>query len=302
MYGLMRGATISGTTSDHAYSFWQLCNDLRTMNEGGQWYKDLIRGTKAKGDCYKHTTNDLLEAIKVMKTDEGFGRVVRLMMLVPVAQMGLEMHHSVHEMASVIGLNDMVNWRVGYYDTLFMTLEELKKLEDKYMKQWSKKGTNPEFSKQDIILNKSSKLSAVENFIKAKLQKRTDNTYHGYFVTMDTHLVYFPSRESALGGVVMETPMEILDHKKSALVSNKRFSRLNNRITDKGNNFITDMGITQEYIEMFLLKEKIGDKKFADKKFEKIVHKAKLKQKQGKIINENVRIWERYKKALKIEK
>jgi len=306
VYGLMRGATISGTTSDHAYSFWQLCADVRNVGEDSHMYNYLTRGVATDYSWGAHTAENLKTALKTMKNDVGFGRILRLMMLVPVSQMGIEMHHSVHEMASVIGLNDMINWRVGHYDTLFMTLDELKKLEEKYMKWWREKHTKKTYDDWGRVLKASDKEREVENIIKKMLQTATDLTCHGYFMTIDPHFNSIRNEEWA--GVIMENKTEVSKQKKGAIVSQERFETLNSLIKSKEKKYVTNEGITKEYIKQSLIsdhkmKQKDGEQLMASESINSV--NAAMKRARTKydvppvdyVQYINSSIWERYNKA-----
>jgi len=314
LYGLVRGATISGTTSDHAYSFWQLCDDIRTMNiaEAGETYSILTRGSTkmslGAGVWANHRAYELNEAFAIMQTDDGFARVLRMMMLVPVGQMGVEMHHSVHEMASVIGLNDMINWSVGYYDTLFMTLKELKTLEEKYLAKYRKLAKTPGTGFSKTQLKSTGNLESVENAIKVLLQETTKKVFHGYFVTVDPYVVKTDPKE--WGGVVMKETQHISVHKDAALLDQETMKTLNAKVNARK---IEKTGINKQYIEQEMFK---GPLKFTSDKEPKMVHDVNTLYKELKsgpsiehydykrnlqtpetITKANVVLWERYKSA-----
>lgn len=304
VYGLMRGATISGTTSDHAYSFWQLCNDIKLLNTSSNDYKDITAGETRSSHWNKHTTEELQAAVATIKTDKGFAQIVRMMMLVPITQMGLEMHHSVHEMASVVGLNDIINWSAGYYDTMFMTLRELKVLEAQYLAKW--KGES--IPKDTSIPRDSSKLGQIEAQIKAKLTAATNKVCHGYFVTLDPHLfATLPTpvtlNDSDWGGVVMEGS-EIVLHKKNALVDQKILARFNQAIiSDISKTLITDKGITKAFIEQHRLGGNTAPAVTIT-----TTRGIKIGQRPSsynapaitKIVNDGKAIWQRYRRACEV--
>lgn len=233
LYGLVRGATISGTTSDHAYSFFQLCHDVSIMDKQDARYGILTHGSTkpalGSGAWANQSTKQLEDAFAVMHTDEGFGRIIRMMMLIPVVQMGIEMHHSVHEMACVIGLNDMINWRVGYYDTLFMTLQELRRLENSVLAKMRQQAGIKQSTFTDPKLDNAGALATVENEIKKVLQETTKSVFHGYFVTADPYTVTLNSGD--WGGVVMKSSRHSQVHKQNAVVGQTRMSNFNRQVT-----------------------------------------------------------------------
>lgn len=310
LYGLVRGATISGTTSDHAYSFWQLCDDIRTMNkaEAGEIYAILTRGSTkiALGaDAWaNHSTNTLKAAFDTMQTEDGFARVLRMMMLVPVGQMGVEMHHSVHEMASVIGLNDMINWRVGYYDTLFMTLKELKALEEKYLAKYRKLAKTPGTGFSKPQLKNTGNLESVENAIKALLQETTKKVFHGFFVTQDPFVVDIDAGD--WGGVVMKETRHSSAHRDAALLDQGTMKALNAKVKARQ---IGATGINKQYIQeemlakgslKFVLGEKPKPVSDVDTLYEELLGRAnriqykKELQTSVAIKNGNKLLWQRY--------
>ena len=310
LYGLVRGATISGTTSDHAYSFWQLCDDIRTMNkaEAGDTYAILTQGSTkmalGAGAWANHRTDTLEAAFDTMQTEDGFARVLRMMMLVPVGQMGVEMHHSVHEMASVIGLNDMTNWRVGYYDTLFMTLKELKALEEKYLAKYRKLAKTPGAGFSKPQLKNTGNLESVENAIKTLLQETTKKVFHGFFVTLDPFVVDIAAGD--WGGVVMKETRHSSAHRDAALLDQETMKALNARVKARK---IGATGISRQYVQEELLAK--GLLKFAldekpkmvpdvDTLYEELLGRAnciqykKELQTSVAIINTNKVLWQRY--------
>jgi len=310
LYGLVRGATISGTTSDHAYSFWQLCDDIRTMNkaEAGDTYAILTQGSTkmalGAGAWANHRTDTLEAAFDTMQTEDGFARVLRMMMLVPVGQMGVEMHHSVHEMASVIGLNDMTNWRVGYYDTLFMTLKELKALEEKYLAKYRKLAKTPGAGFSKPQLKNTGNLESVENAIKTLLQETTKKVFHGFFVTLDPFVVDIAAGD--WGGVVMKETRHSSAHRDAALLDQETMKALNARVKARK---IGATGISRQYVQeemlakgllKFALDEKPKMVPDVDTLYEELLGRAnciqykKELQTSVAIINTNKVLWQRY--------
>ena len=310
LYGLVRGATISGTTSDHAYSFWQLCDDIRTMNkaEAGDTYAILTQGSTkmalGAGAWANHRTDTLEAAFDTMQTEDGFARVLRMMMLVPVGQMGVEMHHSVHEMASVIGLNDMTNWRVGYYDTLFMTLKELKALEEKYLAKYRKLAKTPGAGFSKPQLKNTGNLECVENAIKTLLQETTKKVFHGFFVTLDPFVVDIAAGD--WGGVVMKETRHSSAHRDAALLDQETMKALNARVKARK---IGATGISRQYVQeemlakgllKFALDEKPKMVPDVDTLYEELLGRAnciqykKELQTSVAIINTNKVLWQRY--------
>lgn len=291
IYGLVRGATISGTTSDHAYSFFQLCNDVRIMPDNCEEEAYLIKGVNRRTTWSEHTTETLQAALKAMKTDEGFGRIVRLTMLIPIIQMGIEMHHSVHEMASVIGLNFLINWQVGYYDTLFMTLGELRSLEGARMRS----GPSPN-------LQDAAKIEKVETKIKTILKEATQKTCPGYFVTLDPHLVTL--RDNDWGGVVMTKSSEKVAHQRNSIIEKEVFTELNKSINaisyasvTSGEGISPSKGITKSYIEQHLLKKSLGSIR-TQNSIGQLGAGAPTEQ---QIKAKNQRLWTAYKTACKVK-
>ena len=310
LYGLVRGATISGTTSDHAYSFWQLCDDIRTMNkaEAGDTYAILTQGSTkmalGAGAWANHRTDTLEAAFDTMQTEDGFARVLRMMMLVPVGQMGVEMHHSVHEMASVIGLNDMTNWRVGYYDTLFMTLKELKALEEKYLAKYRKLAKTPGAGFSKPQLKNTGNLESVENAIKTLLQETTKKVFHGFFVTLDPFVVDIAAGD--WGGVVMKETRHSSAHRDAALLDQETMKALNARVKARK---IGATGISRQYVQeemlakgllKFALDEKPKMVPDVDTLYEELLGRAnciqykKELQTSVAIVNTNKVLWQRY--------
>jgi len=246
MFGLIRGATISGTTSDHAYSLWQLIYYARYVlaqdsEATSKIKKKITIGYKgSSGGRFSHTTDELKKAIKVIESDTGFGRIVQMMMLVPVAQMGVEMHHSVHEMASVLGLNDQIEWHVGYYDTLYTTLEAKDKMDrgrpEVYDKKREKTGMGKSALRQPMADMDPGKLKEVEGGVIKILNKYTDSVYHGYFVTTDTRLVAGEKPDGWGGAVVEKMKLkEKKDHRAKSKVSKAMFDQLKKHMSNKNN-------------------------------------------------------------------
>jgi hypothetical protein len=314
LYGLVRGATISGTTSDHAYSFWQLCDDIRTMNatDAHKTHAILTRSCSSMGIAVRpyswanHSAHELKEAFATMQTDDGFARVLRMMLLVPVGQMGVEMHHSVHEMASVIGLNDMINWRVGYYDTLFMTLEELKALEERYLAKYRKLAKTPGAGFSKTVLKNTGNLKKVENDIKSLLEKTTKKVLHGFFVTLDPYVVDIAAGD--WGGVIMKEKTHSSGHVASALLDQETMKALNDRVKAGK---ISAKGIDKPYVQEMLAK---GPLKFAlgektkmvpdvNTLYKELIGRAEIIQYKKElqtpeaIIQANKALWERYMRA-----
>ncbi|MBU2452404.1 MAG: hypothetical protein KJ668_03725, partial [Proteobacteria bacterium] len=237
VYGLVRGATISGTTSDHAYSFFQICSSISTLSESSPEYRMLTISSDIKrqpGQWHIPSTDELTAALQNMRNedggDSGFGRMVRFMMLIPIIQMGIEMHHSLHEMASVIGLNDLINWSIGHYDTLYMTTKELKELEEKYLAQWNKSAKgSPGLLKSTPMKLPQNKLTNVETDIKKILQETTDKVSHGYFKTQDPFVLSKIEEENEVGACIAET-REIAKHKEMALLDQDLIKKLNEAV------------------------------------------------------------------------
>lgn len=319
LYGLIRGATISGTTSDHAYSFWQLCHELRKVQPSTNDYKYLTKGldsVKAKASMFGHTKEDLEAALGSIQSDEGFGRLVRLMMLVPLTQMGIEMHHSVHEMASVIGLNFIINWRVGHYDSIFVSWKDLKKLEAQTSAHWQKHGKKKkvkekekppdpnkrEFAGLKLDLKVQRKMDTVENKIKYALAEHDKQVLHGYFVTLDPHLVYV--EDDDLGGFIVENTTEKNTHRESSYWTFEKYQEFLNKIKTK-DGYITGAGINEDFIRNEVFK-KLGAAKISNDK-KPISTVMTLKNKMGmdyksKLSNKTVqdrtyKIWKAYRSA-----
>jgi len=300
IYGLHRGATISGTTSDHAYSFWQLCEDLHSIEgEQSKRYKLLTNGVDRGKLWNEHSSETLSKALKTMQTHEGFWRVVRLMMLVPIVQMGIELHHSVHEMACVVGLNDLIDWRVGYYDTLYTTFKERKKQIERY-----EKGTKTGAVKPTKPIEAAKTLGKVDESIKSLLLKYSKRTCHGYFVTLDPHLVSV--KDYRWGGVIVDKPNELAQHRQSAIVDVSRVRELNDMVY--WDRITTDKGITKETLIRFFGTKVIGpleDVKEIEVNDPKMTERGKVGLRIGgyktpkieEIKRRNINIWVRYKKS-----
>lgn len=90
LYGLPRGATISGTTTDHMFTIFDVLAHLEgRRRESGM--ADLLRL------MYKY---------------------MPYMVLTPLVQMVSQFHHALLETCAALSLNDLISYHVGYYKTI----------------------------------------------------------------------------------------------------------------------------------------------------------------------------------------
>jgi len=100
LYGLPRGATISGTTTDHQFAIYEILTRVESIGTGDNVRRNVENAVHMKG---------LAERIQMF---------LPYIHLIPVIQMGAQMHHSVCEMGTALSLNDFIDYHVGYYTTL----------------------------------------------------------------------------------------------------------------------------------------------------------------------------------------
>jgi hypothetical protein len=100
LYGLPRGATISGTTTDHQFAIYETLTHIETLGTNSNISSGVKGAMEAKG---------LAQRIQ---------QLLPYLHLVPVIQMGSQMHHSLCEMGTALSLNDFIEYHVGYYTTL----------------------------------------------------------------------------------------------------------------------------------------------------------------------------------------
>jgi len=97
-FGLPEGADISGTTSDHLFGIY---HTLFLMEQG----RPAPRSIKFSGGSYPAD----LQQINERKP---------LIILLPLAQMVREYHHALLETAAALSLNDMTDYKIGFYSSL----------------------------------------------------------------------------------------------------------------------------------------------------------------------------------------
>lgn len=293
IFGLVRGATISGTTSDHLYTFWQLLHSVKEAAQDTTRKAILTRPVK-KGAIEIYKKKDMESALSAITTDVGWSRIVGLMQLVPVIQMGIEMHHSVHEMASVLGLNDLLKYKIGYYESLMTHLKV------------AKSSMSSTYSDVSAGMAKT-KLATVEAAVKRILSTCQKNATRGYFKTIDPTLVEVVDK--AWGGCILEdtdAPKLKKTHATNASVNENLIKGLEKDIVQKR---ITNQGITEDYLNkkgyfQSITRKEMGN--IAIKKNNNPGEKYAIISKKGnnilikeqsvkKIASENAKLWSRYK-------
>ena len=98
LYGLPEGADISGTTSDHLFGIY---HTMYLMEQG----RSAPRSIKFPSGSYPAD----LQQINERKP---------LIILLPLAQMVREYHHALLETAAALSLNDMIDYKIGFYSSL----------------------------------------------------------------------------------------------------------------------------------------------------------------------------------------
>lgn len=96
LYGLPPGATISGTTTDHMFTIYEVLTYIEQQIKPSNPNK-----------------NPRLEGVA-----RRIQQFLPYLHIVPVIQMGSQMHHSIAEMGTALSLNDFISYRVGYYKSL----------------------------------------------------------------------------------------------------------------------------------------------------------------------------------------
>ncbi len=91
LFGLPEGADISGTTTDHAYGIFYCLYSLEQ---------------KAKAGSIPQSTVDRVN------------KRLPLVLLTPLIQMIAEYHHSMLESATALSLNDLIDYKIGFYTSL----------------------------------------------------------------------------------------------------------------------------------------------------------------------------------------
>lgn len=100
LYGLPRGAAISGTTADHMFGIHEIMQYCETKNS------EKIDNTEL---------GKIAEKMKLYKP---------FLYLVPLIQMVPQMHHSLAETAVALSLNGFIEYHVGYYTSLLISNEK----------------------------------------------------------------------------------------------------------------------------------------------------------------------------------
>ncbi len=238
-HGMVRGATISGTTSDHMYAVFSLLNLVRNIvgDQRASYIPRLLSRKRAPyGAAFDDSLHSALEVIGD-RTGNGYERVARMMSMIPIMQMGLELHHSVHEMGSVLSLNDMTEWSVGHYETLFIPMKmyekkinELMKKHHRNVKDYKPTKKERELEKLRQSANKSKKISrlaGVEKEIHKKLEAWSKKVIFGIFKTIDPFIITGKWDEGSLAGCICTNNKEIRAHKDHAYVGRKSIQILN---------------------------------------------------------------------------
>jgi hypothetical protein len=97
LYGLPEGADISGTTCDHLFGIY---HTIYLMETGRSTPKSIKFTAGSSAD---------LDYINDRKP---------LIILLPLIQMIREYHHSLLESAAALSLNDMIDYKIGFYSSL----------------------------------------------------------------------------------------------------------------------------------------------------------------------------------------
>lgn len=101
LYGLPPGATISGTTTDHMFAIYEILTEIEALAGPGD-----LETSHSGGNIHM----------------KGLARRIQTYLpylhLVPLIQMGAQMHHAICEMATALSLNDFTSYHVGYYSSL----------------------------------------------------------------------------------------------------------------------------------------------------------------------------------------
>lgn len=101
LYGLPPGATISGTTTDHMFAIYEILSEIE-----GLAGPDEMSGSDSGGNIH---LKGLARRIQ---------QYLPYLHLVPLIQMGSQMHHAICEMGTALSLNDFTSYHVGYYSSL----------------------------------------------------------------------------------------------------------------------------------------------------------------------------------------
>jgi hypothetical protein len=97
MFGLKRGADISGTTADTVFGLETLMHSFHAgAHQGKKQWKDK----------------------DVAKWMEDALRIKEILYLLPLATMGAQAHHTILECAFTLSINDYIDYSIGMYTTL----------------------------------------------------------------------------------------------------------------------------------------------------------------------------------------
>jgi hypothetical protein len=219
---------------------------------------------RSKGD-FRYSENALRMALESMGHDEGFNRVLRLMLLVPIIQMGMELHHSVHEMATVLSLNYQMGWHVGHYTSLYEGYNEFKQRQDAQHAQmkssipYAQRGAPPP-PEGPLAGFVKTKLNKVDEQIKKILEKAEKNVMHGYYATSDPHVTW--KEGDGWGATLMESRRELQQHRVDSFWDTGEYSALAAYISNAPDDFIFT-GINEQYLQS--LKMMVGSKRSPSK-------------------------------------